>query len=80
MNISGFDDEGGLLPLVTTGDAGDEDAGDGNIMTYSFRLCLTTNPQNRVPMPKPDNYDPARFEVIRRYLKAGGNSNHQGSP
>ena len=78
MNINGFDDEGKLLPLLTTNDAGDKEAGDKNIMTYSFRLCLTADPKNRVPMPKPDNYDPARFEVIRRYIKAGGDSRQVG--
>jgi hypothetical protein len=78
MNISGFDDDGKLLPLVTTDDAGAEEAGDKNIMTYSFRLCLTADPKNRLPMPKPDNYDPARFGIIRRYLKAGGSSNAVG--
>jgi flavin-dependent dehydrogenase len=41
MKISGFDDAGNLLPLVTTSDAGPDEAGDKNIMTYSFRLCLT---------------------------------------
>ena len=78
MNISGFDANGKLLPLITTDDAGPEEAGDKNIMTYSFRLCLTTDPDNHVPIPKPDNYDPARFELIRRYLKAGGRSNAVG--
>jgi hypothetical protein len=78
MNINGFDDEGKLLPLVTTDDAGDKEAGDRNIMTYSFRLCLTTEPKNSVPMPKPVNYDPARFEIIRRFLKEGGNINQIG--
>jgi hypothetical protein len=71
MNINGFDDAGRLLPLVTTDDGGDKEAGDSNIMTYSFRLCLTEDPQNRVPMPEPDSYDPARFEIVRRALKAG---------
>jgi hypothetical protein len=71
MNINGFDDEGKLLPLVTTDDAGDKEAGDKNVMTYSFRLCLTANPDNRVPMPEPASYDPARFEIIRRALKGG---------
>ena len=74
MNINGFDEDGKLLPLLTTDVAGPEEAGDQNIMTYSFRLCLTTDPRNRIPMPRPDNYDPTRFEVIRRYLKSGGNS------
>ncbi len=71
MKISGLDDAGKLLPLVTTGDAGPEEAGDNHVMTYSFRLCLTKNPANRVPLPEPAHYDPARFELARRALKAG---------
>ncbi|WP_182869959.1 FAD-dependent oxidoreductase [Rhodopirellula sp. JC639] len=71
MDINGYDDDGNLLPLVTTDDAGPEEAGDENIMTYSFRLCLTADPVNRVPMPKPTNYDPARFEIVRRALQEG---------
>jgi hypothetical protein len=73
MNINGFDEEGNLLPLVTTDDAGPEDAGDRHVMTYSFRLCLTEAPDNRVPMPKPASYDPTRFEIVRRALKVGVN-------
>ncbi len=72
MNVSGLDAEGKLLPLVTATDPGSEEAGDGNVMVYSFRLCLTSEPSNRVPFPKPAHYDPARFEVIRRYFKSGG--------
>ena len=71
MAISGFDEEGKLLPLLTTADAGPDEAGDRNVMAYSFRLCLTQDPKNRVPMPKPANYDPARFAVIRRAFGAG---------
>ena len=78
MDINGFDEEGNLLPLVTTDDGGPEEAGDNNIMTYSFRLCLTADPKKRVPMPEPDSYDPARFEIIRRYVKAGGNIDQVG--
>lgn len=71
MNISGFDDAGNLLPLVTTRDAGPDDAGDKHIMTYSFRLCLTRAPAKLVPMPAPRHYDPARFEIARRAFAAG---------
>jgi hypothetical protein len=71
MNISSFDDAGQLLPLVTTADAGPDDAGDAHVMTYSFRLCLTRDTASKVPMPAPANYDPARFELARRMLKAG---------
>tara|TARA_R110000850_G_scaffold107453_8_gene219056 strand:- start:33570 stop:35636 length:2067 start_codon:yes stop_codon:yes gene_type:complete len=72
MNINGFDSEGQILPLITTTDAGPEDEGDSNVMVYSFRLCLTDDPKNRVPFPKPESYDPARFEVMRRFAKSGG--------
>ena len=71
MNFSGFDEKGNLLPLVTTSDAGPEEAGDGNIMTFSFRLCLTKNPENRIAIPEPANYDSARFDLARRALKVG---------
>lgn len=68
MPISGLDAEGKPLPLITTTDAGPEEEGDSNVMVYSFRLCLTKDPANRVPFPQPANYDPARFEVVRRYF------------
>ncbi len=68
MAISGFAADGKPLPLITTTDAGAGDDGDRNVMVYSFRLCLTTNAANRVPFPAPAQYDPARFEVVRRYF------------
>lgn len=70
MPINGFDDKGKILPLLTTADAGPEDEGDKNVMVYSFRLCVTKEAANRVPFPKPTSYDPARFEVVRRYFAA----------
>ncbi len=71
MAIDGLDEHGNLLPLMTALHAGPKKAGDDNVMVYSFRLCLTAEPGNRVPMPEPDDYDPARFEVVRRALQAG---------
>ena len=53
MNINGFDAGGAPLPLITTTNAGPAAAGDGNVMTYSFRLSLTTNAANKVPIPAP---------------------------
>ncbi len=43
-------------------------------MTYSFRLCLTADPKNLVSMPEPNNYDPHRFEIVRRAFEAGEKS------
>ena len=68
MAMSGLDGDGKPLPLITTKDAGPDEAGDKNVMVYSFRLCVTKDAANRVPFPKPANYDPARWEVLRRYF------------
>lgn len=68
MAMSGLDADGKPLPFITTTDAGPKDEGDKNVMIYSFRLCVTKEPANRVPFPKPENYDPARFEILRRYF------------
>jgi len=70
MAISGFDDAGNLLPLITTKDAGADEEGDKRVMVYSFRLCVTEDPALRVPFPAPKHYDPARFEAVRRYYLA----------
>jgi len=59
---------GGLLPLMTGAEVGPDD-GDGCIMTYSFRVTVSRNPANRVPIEKPANYEAAQFELARRTLK-----------
>lgn len=68
LAISGLDADGKPLPLITTTDAGPDEAGDKNVMVYSFRLCVTKDPAIRVPFPQPAHYDSARFEVVRRYF------------
>ncbi len=71
MKVNGLDAAGRPLPLITGTDAGPAEAGDRHVMTFSFRLCLTRDPANRVPIPEPTHYDPARFELARRALQAG---------
>ena len=43
---------------------------DDNLMAYSFRVCLTKDSNNIVPLKKPPEYDPKDFELQRRYLLA----------
>ena len=45
---------------------------DASIQGFAFRLCLTRDPANLLPFEKPDGYDPAHYELQRRYLAAGG--------
>ncbi|HEX5790690.1 MAG TPA: FAD-dependent oxidoreductase [Luteolibacter sp.] len=72
MKIDGFDAAGKPLPLITHTERGEDAAGDEEVMTFSYRLSMTKDPALRVEIPAPAHYDPARFEVIRRYLAAKG--------
>lgn len=45
-------------------------AADDNLMAYSFRACLSKDKNNMVPFAPPPAYDPADFELQRRYLLA----------
>ena len=70
--ISAYDDQGKLLPyVVRQADLPPPGAGDGKFQAYGFRLCLTDNPTNLIPISKPENYDPGRYGLVRNYLKAG---------
>jgi len=68
--IPGIPDSG-LLPRINVDGPGPEGAGDHRIQAYCFRMCLTTVAENKVPFPKPDNYDPNQYELLARYLDKG---------
>ena len=40
------------------------------MQAYNFRLCYTKIPTNRLPHAKPEQYDPAKYELLARYLEA----------
>ncbi|MCD6347941.1 MAG: FAD-dependent oxidoreductase, partial [Bacteroidales bacterium] len=63
--------ESGLLPGIHDGGPGEEGAGDKRIQAYCYRMCLTKVQKNMVPFPKPDSYDPLRYELLARYLDVG---------
>jgi hypothetical protein len=52
--------------------------GDGKFQAYCFRLCLTDRIENRIPIEKPENYNPDDYELLRRYLKAAGDQAFPG--
>jgi hypothetical protein len=71
--VSPFGDDGKLLPYVVPQDKlGQLGEGDGKFQAYCFRLCVTSDPKNRLPIPRPAGYDPKRFTLVRNYLKALG--------
>lgn len=67
------DSSSGLLPTIQPGELGIPGSPDKHIMGFCFRLVLTRDSSNRIPIVQPANYDPATYEIYRRYLKAGGN-------
>jgi hypothetical protein len=60
----------GLLPLVQTNTGGNVGDGDRRLQAYNFRLCLTQNPTNKIPLTAPTNYSEANYELVRRYIAA----------
>ncbi len=45
--------------------------GDHRIQAYNYRLCLTDNPANRLPIEKPAGYCETDHELLLRNLEAG---------
>ncbi|MEO6282102.1 MAG: FAD-dependent oxidoreductase [Dyadobacter sp.] len=74
-NISPYKVEGdpksGLLPYVSAEKIARNGSGDNKIQAYCFRMCLSSNPDNRIPFPKPEGYDAAKYELLARVYKAG---------
>eukprot|EP00054_Salpingoeca_dolichothecata_P026341 m.187838 g.187838 ORF g.187838 m.187838 type:complete len:664 (-) comp25627_c2_seq3:65-2056(-) len=69
-SINPYDSKGNLLPFINS----DVDkklipgAGDKKVMSYNFRLCITTNATNKVAFYKPSSYNVSAFEVLTRFL------------
>lgn len=58
----------GLLPLISDAPLPTEGSPSRAMQAYNFRLCLTD--RNPLPIAPPAGYDPARFEVVARYIVA----------
>jgi len=65
------DPASGLLPTIQEGVPGEYGARDKHIQGFCFRMCLTKNKDNLIPVAKPQNYNPVLYEIYRRYLHAG---------
>lgn len=68
-SISALDEQGRLLPGVFKANA-EPGSADKLTQAYNFRICVTRNAENRVPFPKPANYDAARYELLLRLIKS----------
>ena len=64
------DPSSGLLPGVEPDVAEPDGTGDHRVQAYCFRMCLTDDPENRIPFVKPANYNPLDYELLLRNLEA----------
>ncbi|NBB19763.1 FAD-dependent oxidoreductase [Runella sp. CRIBMP] len=62
------DPSSGLLWGISTAALAPNGSGDKLLQTYNFRLCLTKDPANRIPITRPDRYDSTKYELLLRQV------------
>lgn len=70
--INPEDPSSGVIPTIQDEPLGIPGAPDKRIQAYCFRMCLTQNPENKIPFTKPSNYDRNQYEIYLRYLRGVG--------
>ncbi|MFP6582875.1 MAG: FAD-dependent oxidoreductase, partial [Candidatus Hydrogenedentota bacterium] len=45
--------------------------GDRKIQAYNYRMCLSSDPENQIPITKPDTYRAINHELLIRNFEAG---------
>jgi len=60
--------ESGLLPLVQNQVYGEIGTADHRVQSYNYRLCLTDQKDNQLPITPPENYQEADFELLARWI------------
>ena len=61
----------GLLPGINPTPTTPDGTGDKKVQSYCYRMCLTDDPANRVPIAKPDGYREQDYELLLRAIEAG---------
>lgn len=64
------DPKSGLVYGILPGDPTPNGTGDNHVQAYNFRITLTDDPQNLIPISEPENYDPSRYELLIRQIEA----------
>ncbi|MGE5647427.1 MAG: FAD-dependent oxidoreductase [Acidobacteriota bacterium] len=70
VRVEAYGEDGKLLPEISAEPKGAVGAADRKVQAYNFRMCLSDDPANQVPFPKPANYDAKRYELLARLIEA----------
>jgi len=65
------DPTSGTLARISSASPGDYGQADKKVQAYCYRYCVTDHPENRIPFPKPDGYDPSQYELLLRIYETG---------
>lgn len=65
------DPKSGLLFGIEAGPCPADGEGDHRLQAYCFRVCMSRVAENRVPFPKPGDYDERKYELLLRNFEAG---------
>ncbi|MBC7923260.1 MAG: FAD-dependent oxidoreductase [Ferruginibacter sp.] len=60
--------ESGLVWGVSPAALPPPGTGDNKVQAYNFRICLSDDPNNQVPIGRPSTYDSTRYELLLRCL------------
>jgi hypothetical protein len=63
------DPSSGLLWGINPGTLEKDGTGDKKVQAYNFRICLTNKKDNMIPITKPENYRPERYELLLRQME-----------
>ncbi|MEV4468509.1 FAD-dependent oxidoreductase [Nonomuraea sp. NPDC049504] len=66
--VSPFRADGTLLPQVADGPMAEVGEGDGGVMSYGYRVCMSTAP-DRIPFARRPGYDDEHWELGRRLFR-----------
>ncbi len=62
--ISPYDKDGNLLPYVDSAAWGAPGEADGRTQAYCYRVTLTDDPENMIPVECPEGYNPLWYEIV----------------
>ncbi|WP_313381758.1 FAD-dependent oxidoreductase [Proteiniphilum saccharofermentans] len=63
------DKSSGLLPYIDSEIPLGQGEADHRVQAYCYRMTLTDDPDNRIKIQKPDNYNPLWYEVLVRRIQ-----------
>ena len=60
----------GLLWGISPAKVAPDGTADSMVQAYNYRICLTDDPANMVPITRPADYDSTRYELLLRLIEA----------